>query len=168
MQPQHSKPPRDDFTLNPHLLGASGVKTALPVLFTNTQNDCTGAVVIGNDTFQGRNGIFLAAPRIPVGQFHRFQVVTDTNPRRAAFNFTSEAVSLIGCISPPNYPERPFNQGSVDRVFVFAGSSQNNPACFGGPDFRPIRACPTSYGWHIEVDSGGTGNFDMIISFIFG
>jgi hypothetical protein len=104
----------------------------------------------------------------PTGTFHRFRVKDDTDPKRAAFNFTSEDTSLIGCITPPNYPERPFNQGNVNRVFVFAGSFNNMPACFNPPQYRPIQACQTSYGWHIQVDSGGTGNYDMDIAFIFG
>src|SRR5262249_39016420 len=110
-------------------------------------------------------------PILATGQFHRFQVKSDTDPRKANLNFTSEAVSLIGCISPPNfYPERPFNQGNVGRIFVFAGSSKNppGPACFFPDIYRPIQGCPTAYGWLIEVDSGGTGVFDMVIFFFHG
>jgi hypothetical protein len=159
----------DDFTLNPHFLYTGGVVTLLPASLTQTPADCTSTTINGGDVYQGRTGIFLTAPRIPVGRFHRFRVKDDTDPKRAAFNFTSEATTLIGCVTGMFYPERPFNQGETDRVFVFAGSTPTGtPACFSPPLFRSIRACQTTYGWHIQVDSSGNGTFDMDISFIFG
>lgn len=159
----------DDFELNPHFL-LGGVLTAKPDYFRFDNQDCTGPMKPGGEVFQGHTGLFITAIVLPNGQFHRFQVTIDTNPRHAAFNFTSEATSLIGCISPPYYPERPFNQGNVGRIFVFAGSMGNppGPACFNPPIYRPIRGCPTAYGWRIEVDSAGTGNYDMTILFFQG
>ncbi len=158
----------DDYNLNPQFLYQGGCVTVPTGAFAFDATDATAAAIQGFDTFNGLQGIFLAAPQIPTGRFHRFRVKADTDPKRAAFNFTSEATSLIGCITPPNYPERPFNQGAVGRVFVFAGSFRNTPACFNPPEFRPIRASQTTYGWYIEVDSGNTGNYDMVIYFYFG
>jgi hypothetical protein len=91
-----------------------------------------------------------------------------SDPRRVAINFTSEAVTLVGCITPPQYPERPFNQGDVDRLFLYANSTGSQPACFGAPADRPIRGCPTADGWLIEVDSAGTGDYDVTVLFIEG
>jgi hypothetical protein len=127
---------------------------------------CTGPVQQGTDQFAGHTGLFFPAPILPAGQFHHFTVIKD--PGRAAFNFTSEAVDLVGCITPPNYPTRPFNQGNVGRIFVFAGSTGAQPACFNPPIHRPIRGCPTATGWLFEIDSGGTGNYDMQVVFTPG
>lgn len=159
----------DDFLLNPHFL-SGGVATALPVGYRFDRTDYTAPEQQGRDQFVGHTGMFISAPILQVGQFHRFRVKSDTDPKRAALNFTSEATTLIGCINPPFYPERPFNQGNVGRIFVYAGSMANppGPACFGGPIDRPVRGAPTSYGWLIEVDSGGTGNFDMTVFFFHG
>lgn len=157
----------NDYELNPHFL-SGGVVTAKPDYYHFNPTDCTGPMKQGGEVFQGHTGLFITASILPTGQFHRFRVEID--PRKAAFNFTSEATSLIGCITPPNYPERPFNQGNVGRIFVYAGSMRNppGPACFYPDIYRPIRGCPTAYGWHIEVDSSGAGNYDMTIFFFQG
>src|SRR5438128_1014597 len=55
---------------------------------------CTGPVQLGNDQLAGHSGMFIPANVLQPGQFHHFTVITD--PGRAAFNFTSEAVDLIG------------------------------------------------------------------------
>jgi hypothetical protein len=156
-----------DFESNPHFL-SGGVVTALPQKYKYDASDCTGSQVSGGDQYLGHTGLFIHARILHPGQFHRFQVRAATDPKRAAFNFTSEDSTLIGCIWPPFYPERAFNQGNVDRLFVFAGSFGNKPACFNPSTYRPIRGCPTAYGWLIEVDSGGTGNYDMTILFLQG
>ena len=155
-----------DFEFNPHFLHG-GVATKKPDYMTYSPQGCTGPVQQGGQQFEGRTGLFITATVLPAGQYHRFQVQTD--PKNAAFNFTSEATSLIGCITPPNYPERPFNQGNVGRIFVFAGSFRTGgPACFNPDIYRPIRGCPTAYGWYIEVDSASTGNYDMVVLFFQG
>jgi hypothetical protein len=160
----------DDFERNPHFL-SGGVATALPAAHHWDARDCTGPKKPGTDIYLSHTGLYITATQLPVGKFHRFRVHTD--PGGAAFNFTSERTSLIGCIHPPHYPERFFNQGDVSRIFVYAGSIHIPPnppskACFHPPIYRPIRGCPTAYGWLIEVDSGGTGAFDMTILFFQG
>jgi hypothetical protein len=122
--------------------------------------DCTGAFKPGTDIFVGRAGLFFDARVLPTGKFHTFRVVKDNNPPAAYFNFTSPATSFIACIAPPNfYPERAFNQGGQPRIFVY-GSTH----CFGGTA-RPLRGCPTAYGWLFEIDSKGSG-YDMVVVFI--
>jgi hypothetical protein len=152
----------NDFLFNPHFLHGGAV-TDLSQKATSYPQACTGPVNPGGDQLQGRVGLFITATILPVGHYHRFRVDEGTDPKRACFNFTSEATNLIGAINPPFYPERPFNQGNVGRIFVFAGSAGAYPACFNPPAFRPIRGCPTADGWIIQVDSGGTGNYDMTI-----
>lgn len=164
-----------DYELNPHFLNG-GAMTALPDTYKWDLNDCTGAQHPGGDVYQGKTGIWITAKRLPTGQFHRFRVKSDTDPKRVCINFTSERTSLTGCLDfsdPRFYPERPFNQGDVDRIFVYPGNvnlggGHIKPACSSQDIYRPIRGCPTAYGWHLEVDSGGTGNFDMTVYFLEG
>jgi hypothetical protein len=160
----------NDYERNPHFL-SGGVATILPADFHWDASDCTGASKPGGETYLSHTGLFITARILPIGKFHRFRVKAETDPRRANFNFMSEDTALIACISPPNfYPERVFNQGNAGRIFVYAGSFRNppGPACFHPDIYRPIRGCPTAYGWFIEVDSGGTDAYDMTIYFIEG
>jgi hypothetical protein len=134
--------------------------------------DCTGPWKLWGDELQGRKGLFISANILPAGSFHRFRVMKDTNPIRAYINFDFEGPhpGAGACIAPPNYPERPVNQGNVGRIFVYAGSSDKppGPACGFPPIYRPMRGCQTAYGWLIEVDSGSTGSYDMTILFFEG
>jgi hypothetical protein len=157
----------DDFALNPHFLGAGGVTTLLPDQYRYNASDATGPVVLGRDQFHGHTGLFISAKVLSTGQFHRFVVRDD--PKRAALNFASEGTTHLACITPPNYPERPFNQSNVGRIFVYAGSFKaGGPCCFHPDIYRPIRGQQTPYGWLIEVDSGGTGQYDMTVLFLEG
>lgn len=154
-----------DYDYNPHFQ-FGGSATELPDKYHFDDRDCTGPMKLGEDHYGEHTGLFFDAKILPRGQFHRFRVIEDTNA--SPFNFTSPATSLIGCITPPHYPERPFNQGNQPRIFVFAGSGPSGGVCFHPPIHRPIRGCPTSYGWLFEIDSRGTGNYDMTVVFLEG
>jgi len=64
----------DDFNLNPHFLNTGGLVTRIADTFKLDKTDCTGATIQGNDTYFNHKGIFLSAPRLPSGRFHRFRV----------------------------------------------------------------------------------------------
>jgi hypothetical protein len=160
----------DDFVLNPHFLNGHAATAPPNGVYFDTR-DVRGPTLTGPDVYKAWTGLFFPAKVLPSGQFHRLRVVND--PHQACFHMASEGASLFGWLAPPFYPERPFNQGAVGRIFVFAGSGgvggiPAGPVCGGPPVFRPVRASRTGYGWMIEVDSGGTGKFDMAVMFIEG
>jgi hypothetical protein len=159
---------QDDYEWNPHLLNGGAV-TSLGSQETPGRSfgptDCIGPFKEGWETFDGKKGLFLSATRLPKGQFHRIRVIKDTKPKRAYVSFTSKDTSLTACISAPFYPERPFNQGATDAVFIYAGDYCFNPS---PKRYCPIKACQTSYGWYIEIDSSGHGTYDMMVVFLQG
>jgi len=121
--------------------------------------ECTGQVRQGTDKLEEHTGLLFTAKVLPKGHFHTFKIVSQPNPPVAYFNFTSPSDSLIGCIDKTERSYNPFDS----RIFVFAGDG-----CFHPPHYRPIRGCPTKYGWRFEIDSSGSGKYDMVVQFIEG